>query len=132
MYYVAHRTSLAVGKLNDLHILANLENCVQKIYEFFANLPRKSLNKFSCLATLLGTKGLKLVKNVKMRWMGILPCVLRVQTEYKPLILKMSEDAPIVGARKRIFFGLLNIKNLLSLPFLMPMLRFVNYLLKFS
>lgn len=74
-------------------------------------------------------KGLKMVRNLKTWWMGILPCVPCAR---KPLILKMSEDAPTMSATKKILFGLFNTESLLSLPLLMPMLRSIDYLLKFS
>lgn len=69
------------------------------MYGFFANSSKRSL-ELSRLAIVLEIEGLKMMRNVKTRWMGILPCVSRVQAEYKPLILKMSEDAPSVTSKE--------------------------------
>lgn len=56
----------------------------------------------------------------------------RIFAEYRPLIVKMSEDAPLVVATRPILAVLLNIQNLLALPLLMPMSRSLNYLIKIA
>lgn len=71
MHCMAHQTSLVSSSLSNLSIVAKLEDLVIQAYNFFANSPKRHLELYS-LATLVETKGLKLVKN-KTCLMCILP-----------------------------------------------------------
>lgn len=66
-------------------------------------------------------------------WMCIIFCVEQVQIEYKSLIFKLFEDSPTIPVVKAIISSTdLSIQNLLALPLLMPVLRLIDYLIKFS
>lgn len=104
---------------------------MQRAYGYFAHSPKRHL-ELSHLSTLLEIEGRKLMKNVKQHWMGIFPCISRVLAKYKPLILKMLEDAKFVPVAKLILTSLLDIQNVLALPLLMPLLHSIDYLIKFA
>lgn len=56
----------------------------------------------------------------------------RVFEEYKSLVTKMEVDAPKEPTTKKNLSMLLEWQNMLALPCLMPMLPFVNSLIKFA
>lgn len=99
MHYMVHRTSLVVGSLNAFFMMTKLEEIIQKKYGFFVNSLKRHLELMR-LATLLETKGWKILKNVKSCWLCILSYVKRVQSKYKPLILKMLDNATSILVAK--------------------------------
>lgn len=56
----------------------------------------------------------------------------RVFEKYKPVVMKTTVDAPKEGVATKNLFMLLDEHNMLTLPCLMPMLHFVNSLLKLA
>ena len=56
----------------------------------------------------------------------------RVLKEYKLLVTNMAVDVPKEYATKKNLSMLLDWQNMLILPCLMPMLHFVNSLIKFA
>lgn len=117
------------------------------LHAFFAKSPKRHL-EFVKLAELMQSKGLKILKNVKTRWISMLSPAVRVMSEYRVLIVKMSLDAerPVqdsVGkkvkvdkklmeiARKNLEY-LTDIQILLGLSGLLPLLKCVHNLMQFA
>lgn len=55
-----------------------------------------------------------------------------VLVQYKTLIIKMSQDHPLIAQVKLNFDLSYDIHKLLTLFFLLPLLEFINALIKFS
>jgi hypothetical protein len=55
-----------------------------------------------------------------------------VLVQYKTLIIKMSQDNPLIAQVKLNFDLSYDIHKLLTLFFLLPLLEFINALIKFS
>ena len=85
----AHKTNLAVRTLSALSVVKRIEDMLTSLHAFFAKSPKKHL-EFVKLAELMQSKGLKILKNVKTRWISMLSLAVRVMSEYRPLIVKMS------------------------------------------
>jgi hypothetical protein len=71
-----------------LDLVCWLEGILQALYAFFIHSLKKFM-EFHKLVELIGTKGNKLLKNVKTRWIFMLSPTKRVFVEYRPLIVKM-------------------------------------------
>jgi hypothetical protein len=91
---MAHRTNLAVEPLSNLPVVSKLESLCQALYTYFTMSSKKHL-EFHSLADIVETEGLRMLKNVKTRWISLLEPLKRVLGEYKTLIVKMCEDAAL-------------------------------------
>lgn len=131
MHCVAHRTSLVVGTLSNLPMVAKLENLCKSLYSYFGSSPKHHL-EFSKLAEVVESEGLKILRNVKSRWMSILAPLERIMGEYKNLIVKMSLDAPSTIATRSNLVLLIDLQTLFGLPCILPLLTKINQLIKFS
>jgi hypothetical protein len=128
---MAHRTNLAVQTLSEFKVVKHVEDLLAALYSYFSSSPKRSL-EFQKLAACLESKGNKILRNVKTRWISMLGPARRVLEEYKPLVTKMAVDAPKELAAKKNLSMLLDWQNMLTLPCLMPMLHSVNSLIKFA
>jgi hypothetical protein len=88
----AHKTNLVVEVLNNFPILAVIEDMLQDNYSFFCKSPKKHA-AFVKLAEFLESKGNKILRNFKTQWMSMLAPTIQVMNEYRPLLVKMHEDA---------------------------------------
>jgi hypothetical protein len=73
--------------LSSLPLVICLEHLLQTLDNCFAH----SL-KFTKLVEMLETKGDKIFRNVKTRWLSMLSLAKRLMAEYKTLLLKMALD----------------------------------------
>jgi hypothetical protein len=71
-----------------------LEGLLHTLYNYFSKSPKRH-SKFTKLAELMKTKGVKISKNIKTYWISMLFFVQCVMVEYKTLLRKMTLDAPI-------------------------------------
>jgi hypothetical protein len=76
--------------------MSTAEDVLQTSHAYFAHSPNR-VTKFRTLALLMETKGLKLLKNVKTRWISCHAPMRRLILEWKPIMAKMFED----GNRKK-------------------------------
>jgi hypothetical protein len=63
--------------LGDLIVVAKIEGFMLNMYDYFNHSPKKNL-EFQKLAQTLKTKGNKILKNVKTRWMSMLDPLKRI------------------------------------------------------
>ena len=141
VHCMAHRTNLVVQTLSNLPLVAKVETLCERLYNYFTVSPKRHL-EFTKLVDVVETGGLKLLRNVKTRWISVLEPLKRIMVEYKTLIVKMAEDAAVknpnakdkeVSAKARNNLDLLcDVGTLLALPCLTPLLESVESLIKFA
>jgi hypothetical protein len=94
VHCMAHRTNLAIEPLSNLPLVNKIESLCKSMHSYFLHSPKRHL-EFTKLAEIVETEGLKIVNNVKTRWISLLEPLKRVLGEYKTLIVKMCEDAVV-------------------------------------
>ena len=87
----AHHLNLAAQSLSSLPIMHAIEEVLQLTHNYFAHSPKKAA-EFRALSQQLESKGLKLLKNVKTRWMSCLGPIRRLLVEYKGVLAMMHAD----------------------------------------
>jgi hypothetical protein len=127
----AHMINLAIQTLSHLPLMFSIENMLQSMYNYFSHSPRYHL-KFVKLVELVQTKGLKILKNVKMQSFSILSSTMRVMNEYQTLFVKMQQDSPTSTIVKTNFDHLANVQILLGLACFLPMLWSVHSFMQFA
>jgi len=78
------------------------------------------------------TKELKVLWNVKMRWINMLAPLKQVGKLYKTLIVKMATNNGYVEPTKAQLVIMCDIGTILGLPCVLPMLESINALMKFA
>jgi hypothetical protein len=68
---MVHKTNPIVVVLSKLPLVFCIEFMLQSLYSFFAHNSKKLL-EFTKFVNFFETKGLKLLKNVKTRWISML------------------------------------------------------------
>jgi hypothetical protein len=74
---MAHRANLAIQSLFTMLMVSKLELLLQKIYGHFSSSPKHHL-QFTKLVVIVEIKGLKVIQNLKTRWINMfqpLKCV---------------------------------------------------------
>jgi hypothetical protein len=94
VHCMAHKTNLVVEPLSNLPVVSKIESLCKNIHNYFSHLPKRHL-EFTKLAEIVETEGLKILNNVKTRWISLLEPLKRVLGEYKTLIAKICEDATV-------------------------------------
>jgi hypothetical protein len=84
----AHRLQLCAKSLSSLPMLGCIEALLLHSHSYFAHSPKRAA-EFHALAQLMETKGLKLLKNVKTRWISCHQPLRRLLGEYKSVMAKM-------------------------------------------
>jgi hypothetical protein len=74
------------------------------MYGYFNHSPKRHL-EFQRLAQTLKTKGNKIIKNVKTRWMSMLDPLKRIMAKYHPLLVVTQVDYSIIHVTK-VFLSL--------------------------
>ena len=87
----AHRLNLAAQSLSSLTMMHAVEELLRLTHKYFAHSPKKAV-EFKALSQQLESKGLKLLKNVKTRWISCLAPMHRLLAEYKGVIAMMHAD----------------------------------------
>jgi len=101
------------------------------LYSFFAYNLKKFL-EFIKLVETLETKGLKLLKNVKTHWISMLSPLKRILAHYKSLVVKMHSDCEKNKSACDNFELLCDLDVILGLPYVMPILEVVHYVIKYA
>jgi hypothetical protein len=78
------------------------------------------------------TKGPKLLRNVKTKWISMLSLTKWVIAKNKTLLMKMAINMYANSQATTKFEHLVDLDMLLSLFYILPFLEFVHNLLKFS
>lgn len=88
VHCVNHQTNLVVKKLNHSHVLANIENLLHTLYNYFARSPKRHL-EFVKMSNVRQTKGLNIIRNAKTSWLSMLLPLKRVMHVFRTLVHKM-------------------------------------------
>ena len=91
MVYQARKTNLAVKALGDLPVVSRVEDMLGVLHRFFAHSLKRHL-QFQKLAEVMNSKELKILKNIKTRWISMLLFAIKVLNEYNVLLVKMEGD----------------------------------------
>jgi hypothetical protein len=73
--------------------VVQIESLMQCLYSYFAHSPKKHL-EFIKTEEFMATKGNKILRNVKTRWILMLNATKKVMVEYKIMRVKMALDNP--------------------------------------
>jgi hypothetical protein len=129
---MAHWTNLAVQILFDQPLVAKLERLLQKTSTSFSS-SHKQHSEYCAFIKWLETKGLKLLRNVKTRWISMLSFTKWVFVDiYKTLTMRMNDDLNIVATTKTNLVYLFDIELVMGLTYILPMLEVVHVLIKFA
>jgi hypothetical protein len=118
----SHRTNLAVKTLSSLVVINRIEDLIQSLHSYFARSPKQHL-EFVKLAEVLETKGLKILRQVKTRWLSMMSPAIKVMNEYRTLVVKMMEDQDDVESAKTSFHHLINVQIVVSLSCLHSLIQ---------
>jgi hypothetical protein len=88
VHCVAHYINLVVQFLKYLTFITKIEGFMLNMYGYFSHSSKRHL-EFQRLAQTLETKGNKILKNVKTRWMSMLDLLKRIMAEYRFLLTVM-------------------------------------------
>lgn len=88
---MAYRLNLAYKTVLELEIFHTGEELIRLVYAHFAYSPKKRA-KFHTLAQLMETKGLKMLKQVKTRWINMIKPLRQLLAKYRSLMEKMYAD----------------------------------------
>ncbi len=110
-------------------MVSKLEDFLQSHYKYFFGSPKRHL-EFTKLE-IVEIEGLKVLWNVKTRWINMLAPFKKFGKDYKTLIAKMVVDNGIVEASKANLVNLCDVGTILGLPCVLPMLESINALMKF-
>ena len=91
VHCMAHRCNLAFTTLSQLDIMSRIEGLLKSFHAYFKHSLKRHL-EFVKLADVMETKGLKLLKNVKTRWVSLIEPLTRIIQEYKVLLVTMKVD----------------------------------------
>ena len=138
---MAHRTNLAVEPLSNLLVVSKIESLCKNIHNYFSHSSKRYL-EFTKLAEIMEIEGLKILNNVKTRWISLLEPLKRVLGEYKTLIAKMCEDVAVKDLQpkareatekaKRNLNLMCDVGILLALPCILLLLDSINSLMRFA
>ncbi len=77
IHCMAHETNLVMQSLSSMPMVSKLENLFQSLYGYFSSSLKHHL-EFTKLAKIVEIKGLKVLLNVKTRWINMLPLLKKV------------------------------------------------------
>jgi hypothetical protein len=134
MHCVAHCTNLAVEVLSEFEMVSAIEKLLKKLFSYFNKSPKWHL-ELEKLSELLQSKGGNFLNNVKTWWISMLSPLCRVLSEYRVLLVKMYTDMhakPVVKGAEANFYRLADIRTLLLLAVLLPLLQIIKDLVVFT
>jgi hypothetical protein len=129
--------NLVVEALEKLLVLQKIELLLADLYSYFCKSPKKHI-EFCKLAEVMETKGLKILRNIKTRWISMLSPAIRAMNEYKTLLVKILGDSKLKKEKMQAknaticLNHLTDIQIVLGLTSLLPMLRLSQSLIKFA
>jgi hypothetical protein len=97
---MAHRTNLVIATLSYLKLASKVESLLVGMYNYFAHNTKQHL-EFCKLVEILESKGNKLLKNIKTRWISMLSSCKRIFAKHKLLVVKMVEDNDHIENEKK-------------------------------
>jgi hypothetical protein len=106
-----------------------IEDLLQTLHSYFARSPKRHL-EFVKLAEVLETKGLKILRQVKTRWLSMMSPAIKVMNEYRTLVVKMMEDQDDMESAKTSFQHLNDVQIVVSLSCLISMLKCLHSLMQ--
>jgi hypothetical protein len=89
VHYVFKKKHLDVHTLFSFPFMHQVETLLQSSYQYFCKSSKCHL-EFTKLATIMETKGPKLLRNVKTKWISMLSLSKWVIAKYKTLLMKMA------------------------------------------
>ncbi len=128
---MAHRTNLVVATLSSLKLVSKVESLLVGMYNYFTHNPKQHL-EFCKLAKILESKGNKLLKNIKTRWISMLSPCKKFFVEYKLLVVKMVEDNDHIENAKSNYKLLCDVETFLRLAWILLYLETMQGLFKFA
>jgi hypothetical protein len=75
--------------LSSYPLVSKVEGLLASLFTYFNGRPKRCV-ELANLAGIMETKGLKMLKAVKTRWISMLSPYKRVLSEYRPLLVKMD------------------------------------------
>jgi hypothetical protein len=115
-------------------MVEGIEDILANLYTYFCKTPQKHL-EFLKLVEVMETKGLKILRNIKTRWISMLAPAVRVMNEYRMLLLKFQQDSSMGKPKKivvKCFTNLVDVQTVIGLACIMPMLRLTQSLMKYA
>lgn len=131
VHCIAHRCKLAFKALSSLGIFSDIEKLLSVTHAYFCKNPKR-FSEFQQLAELTETKGLKMLKNVKTRWVSLIEPLRRLLSEYRNLIYKMTANLGENAKAEACLVMLLDPYPLLGMCALLPLLEAVDTLVNFA
>ncbi len=101
VHYMLHHTNLVVQSLNMLSLVSKIESMFASIYNYFSHSPKRHLEA-NKLVKFLESKGNKILKNIKSRWIFMLSPSKWILAKYKALVVKMVIYSPTINVAKKI------------------------------
>jgi hypothetical protein len=83
----------------NLTLIIKIERFILNMYGYFSHSPKRHM-EFQRFAQTLQTKGNKIFKNVKTKWMSMLDPLKRIMEKYPPLLVVMQVDYSTVHVAK--------------------------------
>jgi hypothetical protein len=131
VHCMAHRMNLVIETLSLYPLVSNIEGLLASLHTYFSGRPKKCVELVK-LAGIMETKGLKMLKYIKTRWVSMLSPCKRVLSEYRTLVVKMGLDMNTCSAAKDNFDMLVDLEIMLAFHYLVPMLEMVNKVIKWA
>ena len=128
---VAHQSNIVVQTLYGFEVVRHVDDLLATLYSYFNSSPKHTL-EFQKFAACLKSKSNNIPRNVNTYWIVMLGPPKRVLEGYKSLVTKMAVDTPTESTKKKYISMLIDWHNMLTLPYLMPVLHHVNSLIKFA
>lgn len=119
-------------------MIANIKNLLHLLHKYFVRSSKYHI-EFIKLVDMMCSKGLKINKNVKTRWLSMISPLKRVMSKYRTFVHKLHKDkndATTTHALARLPSSIMNCSLLflykLPLNVFLPLLETIHYLIKFS
>ena len=120
-----HKTNLAMHVVSKTAIVSKGESLLSALHTYFSKSPKKCL-EFSKLVEIMETKGLKILKHCKTRWVGMLAPLKRVLSEWRLLIVKMALDSPRHPPSRALYDLLADVDSLLAMAYMFEAVQSLN------
>lgn len=130
IHCMAHRMNLAFKIVSKFPSVSNVEYLVRDVHAYFFRSPKQFLEFQKFVEGV--TDGKKLLNDVDTRWISLKGPAQRLFDEYASLVGVMYEHHSSVDKSKTLLFQLADIKTLLTLAGILPMLYEMNNLVKLS
>jgi hypothetical protein len=110
---MAHKMNLVIETLSLYPLVSSIEGPLASLHIYLNSRPKRCVELVN-LASIMETKGLKMMKCVKTRWVSMLSPCKRVLSEYRTLVVKMGLDMNTCSAAKDNFDMLVDLEVMLA------------------